>query len=131
LNACSPADFDAALAQAMRELEATLDREAEALSRMDMQAIDDSRVLKDALSDRLSALWSKAPPEGRIDRATAQATLQRIRGKALDNHRRLEATLGAVRDLLDHLTGAPARTYGKGGLPAAASPRPILTEVVG
>lgn len=118
--------------RALTDLETALSEEAAALDSLDFAAIERITVQKQLLEGRLDESLGALPT---IPPSTSQRSLlvdlrKRIGKQALANQARLEATLGAVKSLVNDLTRGPATTYGpqRGSDAAAAA---VLTSALG
>lgn len=117
----------------LRRLASLLDDECEALRTFDLVAIASIAEQKLELDDVIERSLAAVQPGDAVgwsatERDEFAALHQRIRTIGNANARRLRASWSAVRNLVDHVTGAAPVGYG----PArAATPRPVLTADVG
>jgi hypothetical protein len=129
-----PSDTSAdTLIDAIVQLEAVLFAEDDALRRFDMVAIADAAQRKVELEEAIAAAMdgAKLDQSGWSDEQRGKLLTLRTRvgTMARANLRRLKASLAVVRGLVDHVTGAPAPTYGRGRGQHLA--RPVLANDVG
>ncbi len=118
--------------RALSDLETALTEEAAALDSLDFGAIERITAQKLLLEGRLDQSLGALPmtPPSTSQRSLLVDLRRRVGKQALANQARLEATLGAVKNLVNDLTLGPATTYGprRASDPAAAA---VLTSALG
>ena len=119
-------------------LEEVLVAESTALRQLDYDAIDTARTLKEELDERLHELQdarkSLHGEFSRQDREQHQTLCKRISRLAEENGTRLKASLDAVQDLIDRLTGRSGKSgsgYGRKVVGGPKAANPVLTSTVG
>lgn len=98
----------------LEQLDAVLESESEALRSFDAAGIDEAARRKDEIDQQLSPCLTalRATPLDGDKRHRVEALRTRIVQRGQDNLRRLEATAGAIRELIGALTGTEPATYG-------------------
>lgn len=123
MNAAEPLS----LVTALQRLLAVLVAEDAALRAIDLPGIDAATTAKLELEPVLRRALAGEPPSEQ-DARELQRLRDEVTTRARANHLRLRASLSAVTDLVDRLTGTTRPTYGR----AAEGPvRPVLTDAVG
>jgi len=116
------------LIDALQRLLAVLEAEDAALRALDLAGIDAASVAKLALEPALASALAEPLPPGDAERRTLVRLRDDVKNRARANHRRLRASLVAVTDLVDELTGTTRTTYGRNqGGPVRA----VLTQTIG
>jgi len=121
--------------QLLERLDAILCAEGEALRQLDFAGIDAARLEKEALEaplhDALKRLAGVTLTAQQRD--GLRALRHRVSERGQVNLRRLEATMGSVRELVATLTGTERPTYGKRahGYAKLTPARAVLTTEIG
>lgn len=123
------------LIQTLTQLDVVLLVEDEALRAFDLAGIARATEQKLALEERLTVAFEGVDTTGPTAWSTAQreqlASLRAsIGARARANLRRLRASLGAVRSLVAHITGAPPSGYGRERANVTTA-RPVLASEIG
>jgi hypothetical protein len=121
------------LIDAIVQLEAVLVAEDDALRRFDMIAIALAAERKVELEQVIATALGDAPLDQNAwtdeQRGKLLTLRTRVGTMARANLRRLKASLAVVRGLVDHVTGAPAPSYGRNRNQTHA--RPVLASEIG
>ena len=116
------------LVDALQQLLAVLEAEDAALRALDLAGIDTATIAKLALEPTLASALAEPLPLGDAERRTLVRLRDDVKNRARANHRRLRASLVAVTDLVDELTGTTRTTYGRN---QAVPVRAVLTQTIG
>jgi hypothetical protein len=116
------------LADALGLLLDVLVAEDAALRSLDLAAIDQATAAKLEIEPRLAAALSEPLPTIDADRRALARLRDEVSSRARANHRRLRASLVAVTDLVDQLTGTTRATYGRD---RDTPVRAVLTHTIG
>ena len=116
------------LIDALQRLLAVLEAEDAALRALDLAGIDEAMLAKLALEPAIAGAMAERLPDDETHRQTLARLRDDVKSRARANHRRLRASLVAVTDLVDELTGTTRTTYGRNhDVPVRA----LLTQTVG
>lgn len=102
-----------ALADALTRLLEVLVAEEAALKSLDLAAIDHATAAKLELEPLVAAALGEPLPTNDADRRALARLRDEVTSRARANHRRLRASLVAVTELVDQLTGTTRTTYGR------------------
>lgn len=120
--------------EALEALLSCLHDEQEAVTSLDVAGIERAAQRKEALDHRLEALSSTRTASGASmstpDRDRCLALLDAIAPLAEQNNRNLQTAHRTVRGLINAMTGADQRAYGRKGSPVPTSSA-VLTSSVG
>jgi hypothetical protein len=116
------------LIDALQRLLAVLQAEDIALRALDLAGIDEATLAKLALEPALAHALGEPVPVGESEQRTLARLRDDVKQRARANHRRMRASLVAVTDLVDELTGTTRTTYGRN---LDGPVRPVLTETIG
>jgi hypothetical protein len=116
------------LLDALQRLLAELEAEDAALRALDLAAIDEATLAKVALEPELSHALAQPLPDDDAARRALARLRDDVKNRARANHRRLRASLVAVTDLVDELTGTTRTTYGRN---LDGPVRALLTQTIG
>jgi len=122
-----PTESPSPLLTALQRLLAVLVAEDTALRALDLSGIDAATTAKLELEPTLRRALA-GPPPSEAEAHELQRLRDEVTTRARDNHRRLRASLVAVTDLVEELTGTTRSTYGRS---ADGPVRPVLTDSVG
>jgi hypothetical protein len=122
-----PTELPSPLFAALQRLLAVLVAEDTALRALDLPGIDAATTAKLELEPTLRRALAGPPPSA-ADASDLQRLRDEVTTRARDNHRRLRASLVAITDLVEELTGTTRATYGR---TADGPVRPVLTDSVG
>lgn len=116
------------LAHALQQLLAVLEAEDVALRTLDLAAIDQAATAKLELEPAIASALGQPLPTDEPARKQLARLRDDVHSRARANHRRLRASLLAVGDLVDQLTGTSRATYGRNN---EGPVRAVLTQTVG
>ena len=116
------------LLDALQRLLAVLEAEDAALRALDLAGIDAATLAKLALEPELATALAGPLPAAESERTRLARLRDDVKNRARANHRRLRASLVAVTDLVDELTGTTRTTYGRN---LDGPVRALLTETIG
>ncbi len=116
------------LVHALQQLLAVLEAEDVALRTLDLAAIDRAAAAKLELEPAIGNALADPLPTSESARKQLARLRDDVTSRARANHRRLRASLVAVGELVDQLTGTTRSTYGRNN----ESPvRAVLTQTIG
>jgi hypothetical protein len=116
------------LIEALAKLLAVLEAEDAALRALDLAGIDEATIAKLALEPTLASALAHPLPADTAQRHTLVQLRDDVTRRVRANHRRLRASLVAVTDLVDELTGTTRTTYGR---TLDGPVRAVLTQTIG
>jgi hypothetical protein len=116
------------LVHALQQLLAVLEAEDVALRKLDLAAIDEATAAKLELEPALASALADPLPTSESSRKELARLRDDVTSRARANHRRLRASLVAVGDLVDQLTGTTRTTYGRNN---EGPVRAVLTQTIG
>lgn len=116
------------LFDALSRLLAVLVAEEAALRSLDLVGIDEATTAKLEIEPVLAAALSQTLPTGDAERRALARLRDEVVRRARANHRRMRASLVAVSDLVDQLTGVTRATYGRD---RDTPVRAVLTQTIG
>jgi hypothetical protein len=117
---------DKPLVDALQQLLAVLEAEDAALRALDLAGIDQAAAAKLELEPAIARGLAEPIPDA--DRRALLRLRDDVTNRARANHRRLRATLVAVGELVDQLTGTARATYGRSH---HGPVRAVLTQTIG
>lgn len=116
------------LVRALQQLLAVLEAEDVALRELDLAAIDQAAAAKLELEPAITSALADPLPTSEPARKQLARLRDDVTSRARANHRRLRASLVAVGELVDQLTGTTRSTYGRNN---EGPVRAVLTQTIG